>query len=165
MKLKRNSDNWFDIIIGTLVSFIFTIPFYVLILKFFNIEIKNYLFTIPFIFTIYAQLKSNHFSEFKTEFTEKKNSEILDRVFEKLKWKSYIKYGEIKIEKTKIFQHPIDTTFQIRSKKNYYNFGYENLVRGGRLTFHLGISTFQKIYFLFHLKREIKKACVQEQLK
>ncbi|WP_339835420.1 hypothetical protein [uncultured Flavobacterium sp.] len=157
MKLKRNSDNWLDIIIGTSLSFIYVIPFYVFILLYFHIEIKVYLFTIPFIYIIYKQWKSNHFSEFNTEFTEKKNSELLERVFKKMKCKSFMKYGEIKIEKTKIFHHPLDTTFQVRSKKIYYNFGYENLARGGRLTFLFGISTIQKICFLYHLWKEIKK--------
>lgn len=165
MKLKRNSDNWFDIIIGTLVSFLFIIPFYAFILLYFNIEIKNYLFAVPIIYTIYEQWKSNRFLEFETEFTAKKNSEILERVFEKLKWNSYIKYGEIKIEKTKFIQHSLDITFQIRSEKIYCNFGYENLVRGGRLTFLFGISTIQKINFFYHLRKEMKIASLEQQLK
>ena len=61
----------------------------------------------------------------------------------------------IKIEKNNFFLLSLDITFQVRSKKIYYNFGYENLIRGGRLTFLFGIATIQKNYFLYSLKKVI----------
>ena len=158
MKIKRNDDNWLDIIVGILTSYLFVIIIFISIIIFFNIDLKNKMFLlfIPLIYTFYEQWKSNHFSEIATNFTAKKNSEILDLVLKKLNWESYINHGEIKIRKSQILNYPIDTTFKIRSKTIYYNFGYENLMRGGRLTFLFGVSTIQKFYFLYHLKKEIK---------
>jgi hypothetical protein len=155
MKIKRNSDNWFDVVFGTLASFLFLIPIFIFPLVVFEIQIQTLYFLFPLIYTIYEQWKSNHFSEFTTNFTEKENLEILEIVFSKLQWNHYISYGEIKIEKNKFFLLPLDVTFQLRSKIIYYNFGYENLIRGGRLTFLLGLATIKKYIFLYQLKKVI----------
>ncbi len=155
MKTKRNFDDWFDIIAGTIISFLFIIPFFLYVFIYFKIEIIQIYLTVPLVYTIYEQWKSNHFSEFTTEFTAKENLEILEIVLAKLKWNHYISYGEIKIEKNNFFLLSLDITFQVRSKKIYYNFGYENLIRGGRLTFLFGIATIQKHYFLYRLKKVI----------
>jgi len=158
MKNKRNDDNWLDITAGILTSYLFVIIIFIYIIIFLKIDLKNnmFLLLIPLFYTFYEQWKSNQFSKINTNFTEKKNSEILESVLEKLNWESYISYGEIKIRKNQILNYPLDITFKTKSKTIYYNFGYENLYRVGRLNFLFGVSTIQKLYFLYHLKKEIK---------
>ena len=155
MKIKRNSDTWFEVVFGTLASFLFLIPVFIFPLVVFEIQVQPIYFLFPFFYTIYEQWKSNHFSEFTTNFTEKENLKILENVFSKLKWNNYTSYGEIKIEKNKFFLFPLDVTFQVRSKMIYYNFGYENHIRLGRLTFLLGLATIKKYIFLYQLKKVI----------
>ena len=118
MEIKRNEDNWWDIFIGTFFSYLFLYVVFNLVLIYFKVDIKNnmILLIIPLIYTFFEQWKSNHFSKITTNFTAKKNSEILENVLKKLNWESYINHGEIKIRKSQILNYPIDTTFKIRSK-------------------------------------------------
>ena len=157
MKIKKNSDDWLAIFVGTLISYLFIIPVFIFICFYFNIEIKKVYFIFPLIYTIYEQWKSNQFRAFSTNFTEKKNLEILEKVFLKLKWRHYKSYTEIKIRNNKITLFPLDITFEVKSKKIYYNFSYINTIKTGRLTFFFGLATFHKLYFLYVLKKEIRK--------
>jgi hypothetical protein len=156
-KLKRNSDSWFDIILGGIYSTFFIIPIFILILIAFNVEIHIFYIVIPVLFTIYNQWKDEYFNLINTELTEKKNFEIVAKTLDNLNWEHFKKEDEIKIRQNKFYLHFVDATIITRSKKIYYNFKYDINYRTGRLTFFFGISTLIKFVFIYKIKKELKK--------
>ncbi|WP_264558905.1 hypothetical protein [Flavobacterium sp. N2270] len=156
MKLKRNSDNWFDIILGGFTSTLLFIPVCILISTEFNFEINFLHFILPVLFTIYIQWKDEYFSEINTKLTEKNNFEIVAKTLNNLNWEYFKKYDEIKLRNNKFYLNSLDVTIITRSKKIFYNFNYRNLIRSGRPAFFFGISTILKMIFIYNLKKELK---------
>lgn len=156
MKLKRNSDNWFDILLGGITSSLIFIPLIVMILAGFNLEVHYLYFIILFFLTLYIQWRDEYLSELNTELTEKKNFEIVTKTLNNLNWEHFKKYDEIKLKNNKFYLKFIDVTIITRSKKIFYNFNYGNLIRSGRPAFLFGISTILKIIFIYNLKKELK---------
>ena len=96
-------------------------------------------------------------SEFITNYSEKENYEIVIKTLNNLNWVHFKKYDEIKLKNNKFFFRFLDVTIVVRSKKIYYNFKYDNMLRSGKPSFAFGLSTLIDRIFLNKLKKEMLK--------
>ena len=119
-------------------------------------NINNYWFIPVLLINIYIQWKDEFMSEFITNYSEKENYEIVIKTLNNLNWLYFKKYDEIKLKNSNNLNF-LDVTIIVRSKKIYYNFKYDNMLRSGKPSFVFGLSTLIERIFLNKLKKEMLK--------
>ncbi len=156
--INRDSDYWFNVIWGGILTFLFMFLVGTLIFSHFGIDSLNvYYFIFCLIIVVFFQWYDDYFQVFETGLSQSKNIELTKNVLNRLDWHIEEQSTLIRLTYNKFFLNFLDITIIPISEKIYFNFKYQSRVPTGRLPFYFGISTFLKWKFLRSLRSELHK--------
>ncbi|MBG6188439.1 hypothetical protein [Flavobacterium sp. CAN_S2] len=147
-RVKKNSDYWYDIIMGAILTFIIIYFIGNIILTKLELEfLKIYYLLFCIIVVIYYQWKDDNFEALDTKLTAEENFELTLKTLKKLNWEYEKDSGEIKLTCNKYLLKFLNVIIIPKKEKIYFNFKYHSTLKTGRLPFFFGISTFLKWKF------------------
>ncbi|MFK3902692.1 hypothetical protein ACI2LI_34710 [[Kitasatospora] papulosa] len=157
-RVKKNTNYWYDILFGGLLTFSILLLFGILILTELNLNSFNIYYSFfCLIIVIYYQWKADNYEKIETNNTRKENFELVKKTLEKLNWEYKINSIEVKLTYNKYILKFLEISIIPKSEKIYYNFKYHSTSQTGRFPFYFGINSFLKWKFVNSLKKELNK--------
>ena len=157
-RVRKNSNYWYDILFGGLLTFTILSLVGNLILTELNLNFLNiYYLIFCLVIVIFYQWKDDNYEIIETKMTRNENFELIKKALEKLNWEYKINSMEIKLTYNKYILKFLEVSIIPKSEKIYYNFKYHSTSQTGRFPFYFGINSFLKWRFVKSLKKELNK--------
>jgi hypothetical protein len=147
-RVQKNSDYWYDIVMGGILTFIIIYFIGNLIFTKLDLEfLNNYYLLFCLGLVIYYQWKDDNFDIIKTDLTKDENFELVQNALTELNWEYTENSTEVKLTYNKYLLKFLIVTIVPKNNQIYFNFKYHSTTKTGRIPFFFGICTFLKWKF------------------
>jgi hypothetical protein len=158
-RVPKNSDYWWDVIAGGILTSMFLVSIGSLILMKLNLTIYIYPFSIVIVLIVmYYQWKDDNFTIIQTGFSKSNNLKIATSCLDELDWHYFKSDDNILLRQNKYILKFLNPIIIPESERILINFKYHSTYKTGRFPFFFGISTVLEFKFKRMLKKQILEA-------